>query len=393
MASKYDNVVFWDDSPGAIVEGSGSTPYGFYDSDSEFKSEAPKFATWCSRKLGYPVVQLELVSGSFYACFEEAITEYSSHVNEYNIKENMSKLVGAPTSSNFTHQLVSDLGRAISVSEYYGAEAGVGGKVDWKMGSVEVSSSKQVYDLNKWAETNAEGKSIEIKRVFHEGTPAITRYFDPYANTGTGTSNLFTEFGWGGMTPAIQFTMMPMNADILRIQAIELNDQIRKSSYSFELINNKLRIFPIPTTSFKMYFQYIHKEDRWKTFNNEGTGSSGGIQNVQSDFSNIRYDNMEYSQINDPGKQWIRQFGLALVKELLGLIRSKYGSIPIPGAETTLDGETLRSEAITEKERLITQLRDMLELASSQEIMESEAQEADHAMELLKKVPNKIYTG
>ena len=114
------------------------------------------------------------------------------------------------------------------------------------------------------------------------------------------------------------------------------------------------------------------------------------VQNVQSDFSNIRYDNMEYSQINDPGKQWIRQFGLALVKELLGLIRSKYGSIPIPGAETTLDGETLRSEAITEKERLITQLRDMLELASSQEIMESEAQEADHAMELLKKVPNKI---
>ena len=390
MASKYDSITFWDDNPGTI---SGSTPYGFYDEDTEFKSEGPKFAKWCSRKLGYPIVQLELVSGSFYACFEEAITEYSSHVNEYNIKENMSKLQGAPTSSNFTHQLVSDLGRAISVSEYYGAEAGVGGSVDWKDGYVNITSSVQVYDLDKWSREHGPGKDIEIKRVFHEATPAITRYFDPYVGTGYGTQNVLDGFGWGNMTPAVTFTMMPINEDMLRVQAIELNDQVRKSSYSFELINNKLRIFPIPTTSFKLRFQYIHKEDRWTTYDINQSGSAGGVKNVQSDFSNIRYDNMEYTQINDPGKQWIRQFGICLVKELLGLIRSKYGSIPIPGAETTLDGETLRSEAIAEKERLITQLREMLELASSQELMESEATEADHAMELLKKVPNKIYTG
>ena len=143
-----------------------------------------------------------------------------------------------------------------------------------------------------------------------------------------------------------------------------------------------------------MRFQYIHKEDRWVTYDITGSaGEPGGVKNVQSDFSNIRYDNMEYDQINDPGKQWIRVYALALVKELLGLIRSKYGAIPIPGAETTLDGETLRSEAIADKERLIEQLKEMLELASSQELMESEATEADHAMELLKKVPNKIYTG
>ena len=391
MASKYDSITFYsDDNLGAI---SGSTPYGFYDSDEEFKSEGPKFAKWCASKLGYPIIQLELVSGSFYACFEEAITEYSSHVNQYNIKENMSKLQGAPTSSNFTHQLVSDLGRAITVSQYYGAEAGVGGKVDWKTGYVEVTSGSQVYDLNQWAQVSASGKDIEIKRIFHESTPAITRYFDPYVGTGHGTQNMLDGFGWGNMTPATTFTMMPINADLLRIQGIELNDQIRKSAYSFELINNKLRIFPLPQNNFKMWFQYIHEEDRWTTFDAYGSGSAGGEKNVQSDFSNIRYDNMEYNQINDPGKQWIRRFGLALVKELLGLVRSKYGSIPIPGAETTLDGETLRSEAIAEQERLITQLTEMLELSSTQELMESEAQEADHAMELLKKVPVKVYTG
>ena len=390
MASKYDSITFWSGSGGTI---SGSTPYGFYDSDTEFIEEGPKFADWCAQKLGYPVIQIELPSGSFYACFEEAITEYSSHVNQYNIKENMSKLQGAPTSSNFTHQLVSDLGRAITVSEYYGAEAGVGGKVDWKDGYVEVSSGSQVYDLNEWSQVSASGKDIEIKRVFHESTPAITRYFDPYVGTGHGTQNMLDGFGWGNMTPSTTFTMMPINADMLRIQGIELNDQIRKSAYSFELINNKLRIFPIPQGNFRMYFQYIHTEDRWTTFDAYGTGSAGGQKAVQSDFSNIRYDNMAYKDINDPGKQWIRRCGLALVKELLGLVRSKYGSIPIPGAETTLDGETLRSEAIAEQERLITQLTEMLELSSTQELMESEAQEADHAMELLKKVPIKIYSG
>jgi len=389
MASVYDNITFWSGSGGDI---SGSTPYGFYDNEDEFQSEGPKFANWCAQKLGYPVIQIELPSGSFYACFEEAITEYSSHVNQYNIKENMSKLQGAPTSSNFTHQLVSDLGRAITVSEFYGAEAGVGGKVDWRKGYVEVQSGSQLYDLNEWAQVSASGKDIEIKRVFHESSPAIARYFDPYVGAGH-QQNMLDGFGWGSMTPAVQFTMMPLNLDLLRVQAIELNDQFRKSSYSFELINNKLRIFPIPVGNFNVFFDYIHTEDRWQTFDAYGTGSAGGRKAVQSDFSNIRYDNMEYNQINDPGKQWIRVYGLALVKELLGLIRSKYGSIPIPGAETNLDGETLRSEAITEQENLITQLKEMLELASSQEMMESEAQEADHAMELLKKVPVKIYTG
>ncbi len=385
----YSDIQFWS---GSSTFATGSTPFGFYDTDTEFASEIDAFADWSAKKLGWPVVQLELVSGSFYACFEESITEYSANVNQYNIKENLTKLQGAPTSSNFTHQLVGDLGRAITISELYGAEVGVGGSVDWKTGFVEVSSSDQVYDLNAWAQVSASGKAIEIKRVFHESTPAITRYFDPYVGTGYGSQNLLTEFGWGNMTPAVTFTMMPINADLLRIQAIELNDQVRKSAYSFELINNKLRVFPIPTSTFKMYFQYILKEDRWKTYDvsgNEVTGSS----TVQTDFSNVRYDNMVYSNINDPGKQWIRQFGLALVKELLGLIRSKYSSIPIPGAETTLDGETLRSEAIAEKERLITLLRDMLELASSQELMESEAVEADKTMEILRKVPLKIYTG
>ena len=385
---------------GLTWPGSGSfteaedTPFKFYTTDSEYVSHSVQTATWCAKRLGYPIMDVELEGKQMYACFEEAVTEYSSIVNQYNIKENIMKLQGAPTSSNFTHTVVSDLGRAITVSENYGQEAGVGGSVDWKMGSVTVNSGSQVYDLNDWASKNEENKAIEIKRVFHEGTPAIARYFDPYAGTGTGYQNMLDGFGFGGDSPAITFTMMPINADILRTQAIELNDQIRKSSYSFELINNKLRLFPTPTTEYKVYFQYILKEDRWKTLTSEATGSTeGGYSGVQSDFSNIRYDNMAYKEINDPGQQWIRKYTLALCKELLGIIRSKYGTIPIPGSETSMDGDTLRSEATSEKEALVSTLREMLEQSTSNEIMEEEAQEAEHTQDILRKVPLKIYIG
>ena len=307
---------------GIIWPGSGSlsealdTPFKFYVSDDTYVSHSVQTAEWSAKRLGYPIMDVELEGKQMYACFEEAVTEYSSIVNQYNIKENISRLQGAPTSSNFTHTVVSDLGRAIAVSENYGQEAGVGGSVDWKMGSLETTSSQQVYDLNEWAYQNEDNEAIEIKRIFHEGTPAMARYFDPYAGTGTGYQNMLDGFGWGGNSPAITFTMMPVNADLLRTQAIELNDQIRKSAFSFELINNKLRIFPIPSNNFKLYFQYIVKKDRWKTLSYVASGSGaheeGGQTAVQSDFSSIRYDNMVYNNINDPGKQWIRKYTLAL---------------------------------------------------------------------------------
>ena len=388
---------------GIIWPGSGSlteavdTPFKFYTDDALYVSHSVQTAEWSAKRLGYPIMDVELTGKQMYACFEEAVTEYSSIVNQYNIKENISNLQGAPTSSNFTHTVVSDLGRAIAVSENYGQEAGVGGSVDWKMGHITATSSQQVYDLNEWAAENENNDAIEIKRVFHEGTPAIARYFDPYAGTGTGYQNLLDGFGFGGESPAITFTMMPINADLLRTQAIELNDQIRKSAFSFELINNKLRLFPIPQEKFKVYFQYIVKKDRWNTLTYVASGSEaatqGGLTAVQSDFSSIRYDNMVYKNINHPGQQWIRKYTLALCKELLGIIRSKYGTIPIPGSETNMDGDTLRSEATAEKEGLVSMLREMLEQSSGQEILQEEAQEADSTQEILKKVPLKIYIG
>ena len=276
------------------------------------------------------------------------------------------------------------------LSKQYGTEAGVGGDVPYYSGSISVISGSQTYDLNSlYADVSESGAAIEIKRVYHEATPAMQRFFDPYATTGYGTLNTVEGFGFGNYSPAVSFTLMPLFEDLLRVQAIELNDSIRKSSYSFTLQNNKLRIFPDPEEDQTLWFEYVKTADRDNPLITEYSGST----DVVSDYSNVPYDNMEYKFINDVGKQWIRKYALALCKELLGMIRSKYGSIPIPNAETTLDGDTLRSEAAAEKELLVTQLREMLEQTSRRALLEADKDEAEFLQEKLQKVPYPIYIG
>ena len=377
--------------PGSSSFSAGETPYGFYDTDAHFTTGAhsvDKFADWAAKRLGYPIVAVEMQEQQFYACYEEAITEYSAQINQFNIKDNMLALQGQSTGSNITHTKVTPtFGRTVQLAEQYGTEAGVGGTIDFKSGSIDVVSGSQTYDLTAlWANVSESGNAIEVRKVFYEGTPAITRYFDPYAGTGDGSYNMLDSFGWGNYSPAVQFMMMPMYADILKVQAIEFNDQIRKSAYSFELVNNKLTIFPKPTDNYKLHFKYLVKDDR----NNTLQGKSAG---VVSDFSNAPYDNMQFKFINDVGKQWIKKYALALCKELLGSIRSKYASLPIPNAETTLDGDTLRNEAVAEKEFLMTQLREMLEQTSRKALLEADKDEAEYLQEKLQKVPYPIYIG
>ena len=380
----------WPGSGSAVL---GNTPFGTFDNQSSFQTDAPKFANWAARRLGYPIMDVELQDTSFYTCFEEASLEYSSQVNQFNIIDNLLQLKGQSTGSNLTHKNVTPtLGRTVALSKQYGTEASlpVGGNVDLKKGSITVNSGSQVYDLNAlYAAVSESGKAIEIRRVYHGATPAIQRFFDPYATTGYGTQNLIEGFGFGGMSPAVTFTMMPIFEDLLRVQAIELNDEIRKSAYSFHLVNNKLRIFPNPTNTFTVWFDYYLMEDKSGLVEGVGTSPTGSI----SDFSNVPYDTMSYNHINDVGKQWIRKYGLALSKEILGAVRSKYGTIPIPNSEVTMDGDALRTEAATEKDQLITQLRETLEQTSRRSLTEKDQEEAEFLQQKLSKVPIPIFIG
>ncbi len=368
----------------------GQTPWGLYDEDNTFSSDVDKFADWCAKRLGYPIMSVELQSGSFYACYEESISEYSAQVNQFNIKDNLLHLTGQATGSNVTHKRITPtMGRSVFLSKQYGTEAGVGGDVTYSKGSISITSGSQEYDINELFTDVSASEAIEIKRVYYEGTPAMQRFFHPYATTGYGTINMVEGFGFGNYSPAVSFTLMPLFEDLLRVQAIELNDSIRKSAYSFTLQNNKIRLFPDPESNSTLYFDYVKASDRDNPLITEYSGSA----DVVSDFSNVPYDNMEYQFINDVGKQWIRKYGLALTKELLGTIRGKYGTIPIPNSDTTLDGDTLRAEAASEKEALVTQLREMLEQMSRKALLEADKDEAEFLQEKLSKVPYPIYIG
>tara|TARA_X000001036_G_scaffold432541_1_gene468601 strand:+ start:549 stop:1700 length:1152 start_codon:yes stop_codon:yes gene_type:complete len=376
--------------PGSGSAVSGTTPFGFYDEDTVFQTDAPKFAKWCAKRMGYPITAIELQDSQFYACFEESITEYSSHVNQFNIKDNLLSLKGQSTSSNLTHKrLTHTMGEQIFLSETYGSEAQVGGTVPVYKDKIKVNSGSQDYDLNKLIADPSGSGAIEVKKVFYEAAPAVSRYFDPYAGTGNTTNNLLDGFGFGGASPAITFVLQPVYADLLKTQAIEFNDQIRKSGFSFELKNNSLRLFPPPTATGSIWIEYSKVTERDNVLRTRYSGSVDSI----SDISNAPFDNMVYKQINDVGKQWVRKYGLALSKELLGMVRSKYGTIPIPNSDVTLDGDTLRAEATAEKEQLVEQLREMLDQTSSKALLEADRESSDSLQEKMKKVPMPIFIG
>jgi len=374
--------------PGSSSFSVGDTPFGTFDSDAVFQTDAPKIANWCAKRLGYPIQNVELVDESFYSCFEEATAEYAAQVNQFNIRNNLDVLKGVPTGENYSQKLVegSFLPTLIGISDAYGTLVGVGGNTDIKTDYIEVVAGQQTYDLELFASSSENGNRIDVVKVFHEATPAINRFFDPYSVSGQGTLNLIDEFGFGSFSPAAQFILMPVYEDILRIQAIEFNDEIRKSAHSFNITNNKLQIFPIPTTNGRMFFEYFVR--------NEFVENSTTIKpDVISDYSNVGYDFIPYQYINDVGKQWIRKYTLALTKELLGAIREKYSSVPIPGSEISLDGAALRAEAQTEKDALIEQLRENLEELSRKTQFEIRNNESNYQQEMLRKVPLSIYTG
>lgn len=387
------NRVRW---PGSGSTVSGSTVYHFYDNDVQFVTDCANSAKWAAIRLGYPNVDVELIDVHFYAAFEEAVNQYGATVNEFNIINNLHILHGMDItevgSVNNRAIYGNSLPYVIEIGKVYGTEAGAGGNVDWKRGYIDVNPNQQVYDIQSlWADVSESFNRIEIKRVFHHRSPAAARVYDPMSMTGMSYANVMNEMGFAGYSPATQFLMTPIFEDLLRIQGIEFNDTIRKSAYSFELINNKIRIFPIPDVDFKMFFEYIVEKDRSSGSLSPASGSGASGSNVISDFSDVPYNNMVYSKINDVGRNWIKKYFLAICKEILGAIRQKYQTIPIPKAEVTLDGAELRSEAQQEKETLITQLRESLTEAGRRKRIEAAALEVEQMQTIIKQVPLQIY--
>jgi len=378
--------IFYDGNPRNPF---GMTPFGFFDNDQEFVTDAPRAAEFVARKLGYPVVEVELTDKQIYACFEEAITTYGNQVNQFNAREYMMSLQGVSTATSATQRNIigTALPQLIRLANDYGVEAQSGGNVEIKRGYISASIGTQSYDLKSlWADPYESGSAIEIRRIYHYMPPAVARYYDPFATTGLGLTNLMAEFGFDGYSPPVTFVMMPAYEDLLRIQAIEINDMIRKSQYGFEISNNIVKFSPIFKRDSVIYFDYNVAKDKQANIFQSGS-------NVASDLSNVPYEHINYTKTNDMSRTWIFRYTLALAKELLGIIRSKFENIPYPDGTIRLDGEILRREAVAEKEILVKELRETLEETGMQAQMKKQAENAKMMQETFAKIPTLIYIG
>jgi hypothetical protein len=356
-------------------------------------------------------MQLEMPSGSIWACFEEATSDYSQYINNYNAKNwlwehygNTNRVSGSgygnTNSSTSSYQMGTgsieptkpNMGLSVGLSKQYGEAIGLGGDVATYSGSITLADSQQVYDLQSDASyehtSTANSQRLTILRIFNEGPSAITKFYDPYAGT-FDQRNMLDTMGMGNTTPSTIFMLRPIYQDISRAGAIETNDKIRKSAYSFEIVDNKLRIFPEPKSSDvgnKIWFNYQVKDYATNT-------ELSHTKNKVSDPSNVPYKFITYQEINAPGRQWIRRYTLALAKELLGIVRSKYATVPVPNGEVQMDGEALKAEGREEKQQLIDELKEFLESVSVTEKARAEQEQAESQQAVLNKAPLGIYLG
>ena len=386
------NIPIW---PGSSSFSPGDTPFGFYDFNPDFQTDADKVAKFCALRLGYPIENVELQNINFYAAFEEAVTVYSNELFAYKQREDYLSIEGSNYSYEETNvdfanaQITPNLQPIINLSQQYGTWAGFGGNVDWYSGSVAVTQSVQDYDLNEWASSvGLTGSDVEIMRVFYEPLPPSFQFLGDMGYNGTaiamfGDTAGYTAYG------ANSFLMMPLSYDMQAIQQVEMYRDVLFSNYTFQLINNKLRIFPIPDandTGGRIWFEYMLKSDEFCV-------SIDVNPKKISNISQVPYRNVDYDSINSVGRAWIFEYTLALAKEMLGYVRGKYTQVPIPGAEVTLNQADLLSSAEADKNKLIDRLREYFDQTSRQSLLERRSAESDARMSELDKVPMTIYVG
>jgi hypothetical protein len=281
--------------------------------------------------------------------------------------------------------LNNNLQTQIRLAEAYAQEAGVGGYTTEYTGSLDLTPGQQIYDLNAWASSSlnlATGDKIEIRQIFYQEPPAIVRYFDPYAGTGTGVQGLLETFGFGSYSPGVNFMLMPVYWDIQKIQAIEFNDQVRKSAYSFDLVNNQLRLFPVPTHEQKLLFKYMKVSDKYLP-------STDARPDVVSDVMGVPYRNPIYSNINQIGRSWIFRYTLALCKEIEGQIKAGISSAQ--GSNLVINGTEFLTDARSEKTDLLTELKEYLDQTTRRSQLERKQQESDFTRQSMNQIPLLIY--
>ena len=394
------NIPIW---PGSSSFFPGDTPFGFYDNQYQFQVDADKVAKFCALRLGYPIENVELQAVNFYTAFEEAVTAYGNELYAYQLRDNYLSLEGASQTVDVNVDIITpSMANIVRLSQQYGEEAGAGGNVTWYKGQLELTPGVQDYDLSLWAISQSIVGGIEIKNVFYQPPPAINQLYSPSLLAGQG--------GLGGVPPAgvygmgygyTNYLMMPTSFTMQNIQAIEMQNTVTLSNYTFNIVNNILSVFPVPGTGLTggdfdggdnlgygqyLIFDFIKIQERLDSAFTDGVGKI-------SNSSNVPYGNPNYNDINSIGRAWIFEYTLALSKEMLGYVRGKYQTIPIPGAEVTLNQSDLLTSATATKESLITRLREYFDSTSRQALLERRQAESVARVAEINNVPMTIFIG
>lgn len=370
------------------------TPFGAFDSDTEFQSEADKMVTFVKRKLGDDILSVELTKKQIWACFEESFFQYGQIVNEYQARSQLSTFLGTSTGSmsgseqKFPHETLQFLER---MAEPYAFEAGVGGSYDSVSGSIQLIKGQQDYDIYDKLQDdsgnllyssslNTYSSKMKIQEVFHFNPQAAYRFFD----TTSAINYLNNEFSFESFTPETIFYVLPVFEDILRAGQMDVSHRVRRSNYSFKVIGTKIRIYPTPSgdqTNRKLWIRVAFAPDPLNP--SYGDSTIYGVSNL----SNVPFGDLTYSNVNSIGRQWVRQYALSLSTELLGLVRSKFKSLPIPNADIQLDGDNLISQGREDKKDLVTKLREMLDSLTYDKIIEMNAIKAENIQKQLRTIP------
>jgi hypothetical protein len=407
-------------TPGNVNDSSNPLPFGFYMQGPDYQAFASGAADQVSfvyKKLGGDVLDIELTQYNVYAAYEEAVLEYSYLVNIHQAKNSLNNLLGATTASfDEDGQIVE--GDALSgsniemalprytfdytrrVAEGIGAEAGVGGGINYYTASFTPTASVQDYDLQQIVSSSiTDGElsldssdvvgdnKITIRQVYYKTPRAMWRFFAYYGGLNV-IGNLST---YGQYADDSTFEVIPTWQNKLQATMYEDSLYTRISHYSYEVINNKLRLFPTPSTYSpeKFYFRFTVKKDSFEEYSDRKTGTKG-VNNM----NNLPFQNIPYASINSIGKQWIRRFALALCKEMLGQIRGKLGnSVPLPGGTVTLNATALLGEAAKEMGDLRTELKTVLDELTYEKLLTKDANMTKTTADTLVQVPVPLFVG
>jgi hypothetical protein len=367
------------------------TPFAAFDTDLQFKTDADGMIRLVHSKLGGNILQVEITNKDVYACLEQSALEYSGIVNSYQAKSVLADIIGSETGSLDTQEnklARMNLALAKRRAASYSSEAGVGGTRHMFSASINLHAGQQNYDLNVLLSASGDvlaGQRAEIKEIFYFSPTAAYRFFD----TTSAINYLHNQFSFESFTPETVFYLLPIWEDVLRATQLKQSHNIRRSHWSYGLVDNVLKIYPVPTIDTRLHFTFFMQGAGNGPYDDPDDPLINGVSNL----SNVPFGNIEYSKLNSISHNWIRRFALACSTETLGQIRSKVRSIPIPNGNMDLNGSDLIMQAREDMNNLREELKALLEATTYQAIAQQQAEEAENLKRQLNSVPMGIFIG